>query len=281
LITYAKLISLNHSEIVKTQEWIESKQAKGSTAFSLKDARGSLHEHSEAALKQSLNRLVKKGKIISIHKGYYLIITPQYLSRGILPPQTYLDGLMKFLDRPYYLGLLNAASFYGAAHQQPQEYFIFTNFPVLRPTKKKGIKVNYISRKKIPSILLEQRKTETGYLNISSPELTAADLVQFEKRIGGLSRAAAVLSELVEEIKIENINENFIKEIPVTTIQRLGYLFEKVLKNNQLAERLLEQSKMKAKRFFRIPLKTQAQIKGFSFDAKWKVIINTEIEIDE
>jgi hypothetical protein len=36
---------------------------------------------------------------------------------GIVPPEFYIDDLMKHLTRPYYVSLLNAAAFYGAAHQ--------------------------------------------------------------------------------------------------------------------------------------------------------------------
>jgi predicted transcriptional regulator of viral defense system len=262
-------------------EWVDSLSAKGKIAFTLKEVRHAFPGNSEAAIKLKLNRLFKKGKAISIHQGYYLIIPPQYASRGVLPPALYLDGLMHYLKRSYYLGLLNAASFYGAAHQQPQEFFVFTEFPVLRPTKKKGIKVNYISKRTIPTQLLENRKTEAGYLRISSPELTAADLVQFEKRIGGLNRAVAILNELTETIKAENINVEFLKQIPVTTIQRLGYLLEKVLRNKLLSDHLYEQSKMASSQFFRIPLKASAQKRNFTSDERWKVIINTEIEIDE
>ena len=261
--------------------WVENLQARGRTAFTLQDVRKAFTDHSEAAIKLSLNRLSKKEKILSIHKGYYLIIPPQYASRGILPPTLYLDDLMKFLERPYYIGLLNAASFYGASHQQPQEFFVFTSFPVLRPTKKKGVKVNYISKKEIPEQLLQSRKTETGYLKISSPELTATDLVQFEKRIGGMSRVATVLNELTDEMKPQYFTKQFLKKIPVTAIQRLGYLLEKILNKEILATHLYEESQNTKLNFFRIPLKASGKTKGFPFDEKWKIIINTEIEIDE
>ncbi len=69
-----------------------------------------------------------------------------------------------------------------------------TSFPAMRPTQKKGLKINYISIDEIPEILIEKRKTEAAYVNISSPILTAADLVHFEKRIGGLNRAATILN---------------------------------------------------------------------------------------
>jgi hypothetical protein len=95
----------------------------------------------------------------------------------------FLDGLMKFLQRHHYVGLLNAAALHGASHQQPQEYFVLTGYPVLRSTNKKGVKINYISTRLFPpGILLEKRKTETGYINVSNPILTGLDLVNFEKK---------------------------------------------------------------------------------------------------
>lgn len=262
-------------------EWVNGLLSKGRNSFTLKEARKAFSTDSEAALKLKLNRLSKKGKVLSVHKGYYVIISHQYASRGILPPALFIDGLMKFLNRPYYVGLLNAAAFYGTAHQQPQEYYVFTDFPVLRPTKKKGIKINYISKKVIPVSLLEKKKTESGSITISSSSLTAADLIQFDKRIGGLDRAAAVLKELTEEIKPNSIKGEFFKQVPVAVIQRLGFLLERLLQRYKLADYLFEQSRKKHLRFFRVPLKTTSATKGFPTDEKWKVIMNAQIEIDE
>lgn len=267
----------NHISLV---DWVDELMTRGKTAFTIEDVRSNFPHHSEGNLKLALNRLFKKGKAISIHKGYYLVLSPQYQLRGVLPPTIYLDGLMKYLKRPYYLGLLNAAAFYGAAHQQPQEFFVFTDFPQLRPVNKKGIKVNYISINNIPEKFLESRKTESGYLRISSPELTAVDLIHFEKRIGGLSRAATVLNDLADEIKIEKINPDFLKQVTAISLQRLGYILDKVLNKTELADHLHREC-LKAKiKFYRKPLSAQGKLKGFASDEKWKVIINTDIEPD-
>lgn len=236
---------------------------------------------SEAAIKSSLSRLSKKEKIVSIYKGYYLIISSQYSSIGILPPALYIDAFMRFLNRPYYVGLLNAAAYHGAAHQQPQEFFVVTNLPTLRPTLRKGIKVNYVSKNSIDEKLLENKKVESGYLKISSVALTALDLIQFEKRVGGLNRAAAVLNELVEVLKPEMFSLAFMDGASTYSIQRLGYLLENVLNQKELAEALFNESEKARLSFFRVPLKASAPVKGFATDEKWKVIINTEIEVDE
>jgi len=111
--------------------------------------------------------------------------------------------------------------------------------------------------------------------------LTASDLVQFEKRSGGITRVATVLNELVEGIDPKEFNPNFFTSTPSTAIQRLGYLIEKVINNQILANELFEASQKNGLDFFMIPLKSSAPTKSFSSENRWKVIVNTEIELDE
>jgi predicted transcriptional regulator of viral defense system len=268
-------------EEITLNQWIEKLQSQGKYAFSIHMLAEMLPAYSDIAARSALSRLTVKRKIISIYRGYYLIIPPQYTTKGVLPPELFLDGLMRNLQRPYYLALLNAASFFEASHQQPQEFFVITNFPVLRTTLKKGTKINYLSKKNIPETLLKTIKTETGYLKISNPALTACDLIQFEKRIGGLSRASTVLSELVDSIKPEMFNNQLFEYVPVTTFQRLGYILEKVLENKRLSDRLFNELKKRKINLFRTPLKTTVAVTGHSVNQRWKVIVNAEIELDD
>lgn len=263
------------------EDWVTHLLAQGKYAFSLQQQRASFPKQSDTANKFALKRLVDKEQIISIHKGYYLIIPPQYRSKGILPPNLFIDAFMKELDRTYYLALLNAAAFHGASHQQPQEFFVVTGFPVLRPMQKKGLKVNYISKKEIPVTLLGTRKTETGYLKISNPALTATDLIQYAKRVGGINRVATVLAELAESIKPDDFDANLLQHVPVTALQRLGYLLDKVFDNQSLANALYHALEKNNSLLFRVPLKASAPAKGFAADDRWKVIVNTTIELDE
>lgn len=264
----------------RLESWVEEQLAWGRYGFALDDLRTKLPAQTDTALKFALKRLADKGKILSIHKGYYLIIPPQYAAKGILPPSMFLDAFMQHLKRPYYMALLNAAAFHGASHQQPQEFFVITRFSTLRPTLKKGLKLNYISTKTIPEKLIEKRKTETGYLNISNPVLTAADLIQFEKRIGGINRAATVLSELTEAVNPSDFNKSLITHTPVTALQRLGYLLEYVCDARELADALFHLLIAHGTQLFRIPLKSSRSEKGSSSENRWKVIVNTEVEID-
>ena len=96
----------------------------------------------------------------------------------------------------------------------------------------------------------------------------------------GADRAATVLNELTEAIKPEQITERFLQKVPVAAIQRLGFLLEVILKKD-IGKHLYEVSQKAGLDFFRVPLKTSATKKGFPSDERWKVIVNTEIEIDE
>lgn len=264
------------------ETWINQKLANGKMSLSLAQLKKELQDHSKVAIKRSLNRLSKKGKVISIHKGYYLIIPPQYSSRGSLPPQNFIDGLMKYLGKPYYAGLLSAAAMHGAAHQQPQEFYVVSIPPAMRPTHKKGVKINYITKSTFPpDEFVDQKKTETGYVNVSSPELTALDLFRYEKRVGGLNRIGTILSELTEEFQPERINGVFVKLSSVSSVQRLGYLLETVLEKEKFANKLFDECRKSKVRFNRIPLDGEEGIQGYSSKNRWNIIVNTEIELDE
>ena len=147
---------------VRLEDWVNKLQSMGKTAFSLRQVISELPTHSEVAINNALNRLSRKGTILSVHKGYYLIISPQYASWGIQPAIDFMDGLMKHLERQYYVALLSAAALHGSAHQKPQEFYVITQPPALRPTKKKRLKNNYFTKTTIPENHIVKIKPGTG-----------------------------------------------------------------------------------------------------------------------
>ena len=260
--------------------WIEKKQSRGRYVFNLEEVRKEFLNQSEDAITLALNRLSRKNRVVSVYKSFYLIVPPEYAVRRILPPMNFIDDLMSFIGKRYYVGLLSAAALYGAAHQRPQEFFVITTTKQFT-TWKKGIKINYFTKKNLPEGLLDKRKTESGYVKVSSPELTAADLVSYHNRIGGLNRVCTVINELVESISPKKINKDLVESMSTPTIQRLGIIFEKYVNRPDLGQKLLEVSQSKKRKFYLQPFKAGGRRKGFDTDDKWKIIINTTIEIDE
>ena len=272
---------MNVKSNIKIRDWIENLENRGRISFSLSHLVAENPEISETAIRSALSRLSKKGKVVSILKGFYLIISSEYALRGIIPPIQFIDNLMKYLNRSYYVSTISAAALYGAAHQAPQEFFVITGYPVMRPTEKKGIKINYISKRTSPVNLLKERKTKSGYVKISSEILTAIDLVQYQNRSGGLSHVASVLYELMEEISPESFSDDLFSSSTTISIQRLGYLFEFELNNQLLADSLYNKSIEYGSKFQRIPLKQSVPFNGISSDNRWRVVANIEIEIDD
>lgn len=186
---------------------------------------------------------------------------------------------MEYIGKPYYVGLLSAAALYEAAHQQPQEFFVLTISKQLA-TYKKGVKINYVIKSKIPTQFLEDKKTQTGYIKVSSPELRALDLVYYNLRIGGMNRVATVLSELVESMKIDKIEPELIRLFSTPTVQRISYILESILGEIEFANKLYNISTILGLKFFRQPLRTGMKSTGYKTDPRWKIIINTGIEPD-
>jgi len=263
------------------KSWIEQMQSSGKSCFTFSEALENFSAHNSDSLKRSLTRLVTKRKICSAWKGFYVIVPIEYQSKGIIPAVYYIDQLMKFLGRDYYISLLNAAEFYGAAHQRPMEFSVMTTPPSLRSSLKKDIKINFNNKSLILSQYTEQRKTPTSYIRISSPELTATDLIQFEKVIGGLNRASTVLYELAENCRFKKLKADFFEYVPTPVIQRLGYLLEKELDLKKQADDLNSMSKKFGVSFRKTPLKNRKNIIDCPINEKWGIIVNEQIEIDE
>jgi len=278
----SKYFSMVNHSLYKIKDWIDDQQKRGRITFSFQEVMERFPAISEQGVKNALNRLVKKIKIVPVLKGFYAVIPIGYVLRGMIPPELYIDDLMKHLNRSYYIALLNAAVFYGAAHQQPQIFSVITSYPPLRDATKKGSRIIFVAtRKAIPQTWLKPFRTEYGDIQVSKPELTAADLITFQKEIGGLNRACTVLYELAESINFEQLDKSFFDYVPTSTIQRLGYLLENEIEQPDLAEILLVKSKEFKCKFQKIPLKYSKSKNDCKTNTKWEVIINETIEIDD
>jgi len=268
-------------EFKNMNDWILYRAKRGKLTFSRQELVACFSHLSEQTVKNNLNLLIKKGEIFPVFKGFYAVIPVSYALSGIVPPEFYINDLMKYLNRPYYVSMLNAAALYGAAHQKPQVFSVITSLPTLRDTVKKNTQITFIStRKAIPAKWLKTFRGENGDFYVSKPELTAVDLITFQKKIGGLNRACTVLYELMDIVKFGKLDLAFFDYVPTSTIQRLGYLLENELGKPEQADILFSKAQVHCCKFQKIPLKNKST-NNCETNEKWKIIINEKIEIDE
>lgn len=263
------------------REWIRDREISGFPTFSVEEVRLTFPNYSEQVIKNDLFRLSSQGIVSPVYKGFYVIIPPHYASKRMIPPIYYIDQLMKYLNKPYYVSLLNAAEIHGAAHQRPQRFSIMTVFPKSTVSLSKNNALIWVYRKEIPRDFLLSKNSETGVIYYSNAELTAIDTVQYEQYIGGLSRAATILEELTEKLDFSGASNNLFDYTSIATIQRLGYILEEVLEEKEIANVLYEELTLYVKRFKYIPLTTHKPKDSVKKNSRWKVNINTIIEIDE
>jgi len=263
------------------QRWIKERAIHGFPTFSIEDARRAGLCSSEQILQNELSRLSTNKTIANVYRGFYVIFPVQYVLRGSIPAPYYIDQLMNYLGKPYYVCMLSAAELLGAAHQRPQQFSVMTTFPKRSVVSRRNIATEWFYREQIPKECIITKNTETGTLRISNALLTAADLVQYQQHIGGLARAATIIEELTEQINIEKHFRLLVPFVKSVVWQRLGYLLENVVEEKELADELYIQLRSVNNHIQYTQLSTTATSEYSTRDSRWKININTQIEIDE
>ena len=120
-------------------DWIESREVRGYYTFTKEDIEKQFPSAGKVYIKTALYRLAAKAKIVSPWRNFYVIMPVEYSLKGVIPPVFYMDQLMSYLGKRYYVALLNAASFYGASHQRVQTFSLMVEQPSMRNTSKRMI----------------------------------------------------------------------------------------------------------------------------------------------
>jgi predicted transcriptional regulator of viral defense system len=209
------------------RDYLLELQSGGRISFTSEEATTALGI-THSAFQASAARLQRKRLLFNPRHGFYVIVPAQYLTWEAPPPSWYIDDLMRHQGRTYYVGLLKAAEIHGATHHAVMEFQVVTDKQLSRIRAGRSFIVFYF-RKNMAAVLegIESHKTDTGSMKISSVELTALDLLRYPHAVGGIDAFATVLKDLGARL-----NANKLATLAVhferTTIQRLGYLLERL-----------------------------------------------------
>ena len=267
---------IDAKEYGRLEIYLDNLIALGKYSFTSSEVKEKLNL-SQNAFQKQISILSAQIKVALIRNGFYAIVPPEYRKNGAPPVSHYIDAMMKALNRPYYVGLLNAAAWYGAAHQQPQKNVIIIQQPYLPAINKRYARIDFVYKKEWQENDLTQQKTNAGYIAVSSPELTALDLCYYPKHAGGINQVATVLEELAEELDVAKILNLVERYTSIMAVQRLGFLLE-LTGNEELANPLNEW--LRSQKYHPALLdpaeKSQSKVTGNI----WKIIVNTDIETD-
>lgn len=255
--------------------------SSGRVTFTRDEAIASLGITPGAFLKAA-SRQQKYKALLNPRQGFYVVVPPQFLSWGGPPPAWYIDDLMRYEKHPYYVGLLKAAEIHGATHQAVMSFQVVTDKRL--PNIRAGRSImSFIYRKDMAQIshAVMDHKTDTGRMKISSPELTALDLLRYASVAGTIDSIATVLSDLATKLRAEPLAQ-LAPAFERACTQRLGYLLEFVkqpqpaaaLHNYLQTVRPLPWVELEPRRTKKT---TQHPIR----DSRWNVIVRRKPELDE
>lgn len=276
------------------QAFITDLIAKGYCCFTYAQVKEALGV-SDVAARAALRRLKQKGELAHPLSGFYVIVPPEYRVLGCRPAEHFIHDLMEFINAPYYVGLLSAAQYHGAAHHRPQQFQVITA-QKRRPITCGRIKIAFITKKNAEQTSTQNFNTSQGAIVVSTPEATAIDMVTYPNRCGGIDNVLTVLTDLVKKMDADKLQTLSSATDEVTWIQRLGYLLD-LIKVNHLSDILhksLENHRVRARLLIAPPKKTPAleklaaklgKNKSSSLyetkNDKWKLIINKKLELEK
>jgi predicted transcriptional regulator of viral defense system len=254
------------------RDYIRDLAASGRYSFASEEAREALGISADA-VKLALYRLSRDGDIASPARGFYVIVPPEYRSLGCLPADQFIPALMRRAGQPYYVGLLSAAQYYGAAHHRPQELQVMLA-KARRPIQCGQVRVAFFVCKHLKEVPVQSFNTPRGTIEVSTPEATALDLVGYQHHAGGLDQVATILSELAERIDPEKLGAAA-AFTPVPWAQRLGHLLERAGAAEKVSP-LKAYVRSAARQA--VPLLSGAPMTDARRDPGWKLVVNADVE---
>ncbi len=259
----------------RLEDFVDHIQSSGRYSFVRGEAQASV-SMSAQSLKKALQRLVKKQRIAVPRKGFYIIVPLEYRTAGAPPASWFIDAFMKHHGVDYYVGLLSAAAIHGSAHQQPQEFQVVSR-KQLKPILVGRSRIRFFTKKDLNLADAIEVKTETGTMRVSTPEMTAFDLVRYMEGAGHLNHVATVLSELIQKLDIKkfvSLAKNS-SELPV--LQRLGFLLDQ-MRAKELSNSI--QPWLAKKHPTQISLRPDKPSKQAKINLRWNLRMNETIEMD-
>jgi len=254
--------------------WVEALQASGRYVFTREEAEAGL-KASRMAVRAALRRFKQKGKIASPHRGFYVVVPPEYRATGCPPASWFIDDLMKYLGLYYYVSILSAAALHGAGHQQPMMFQVITD-KAIRPMQAGKVHIEAHTSRTVAKMPVMNIETETGTMAVATPETTAYDVVRFYSAAGNWSNIATVLLELSEKLEADLLVD-IASLVRLPDVQRLGYLLD-FLGEAKLVEPLADW--LAERRTTVVCLRTDLPKGATKIDSRWRLYPNEQLDID-
>jgi predicted transcriptional regulator of viral defense system len=274
-----------NGEMASLDYYLDEQLSRGRAFFSREEALDALGLSSEAFI-AAANRLMKKHRLASPRRGFYLILRPEDRVAGAPDPVRWIDSLMKYLNLDYRISLLRAAAFHGASHQATMVFQVVVprqlrSFDLGRHRLQFLYQAPAAFAKTNLADWLAQMKSEAGFAQVAGVELTLLDCARYFHKAAGINGVAQIAKDIGGKadsdrlVKAAMVYEN-------ATVRRLGYLLDCAGHARQAMA--LEPFARKAKSMKPLEPSVKPLTESLTVlhekNTKWLLVINESVEID-
>ena len=255
------------------EKFVDECVASGRSGFSVDDAmrKTGLEERSA---KDQLRRLGKRVTRVARWQSFFVIKGDGDVAFGGPRYDRWLDDYFAWLGHPYYVGLHSAAAIHGSQPQALQMIQIVTDAP-RRDVLLGRQRLKFFVKSRCSIAQVQDAPGAFAPMKVSTPETTVFDMVRYAPRIGGIARVAETIRPLLHLLKPASLKRVLEKENEVATMQRLGFLFEKMERQN-LASTV---EKQLLDRLVWVPLGSGAKSEASApRNQRWRVVENMDVE---
>ena len=143
--------------------WVDSRQEQGLYFFTREEAIRDPCNSPKRPLRRPLQDWRRRTGSCASEAAFLSSSPWNTVPPGYCRLTWFIADLMAYLEQPYYVGLLSAASLHGAAHQQPQQFQVVTTAPQ-REVRKKGLAIRFFFKTNFKATPVTQIKVQTGHI---------------------------------------------------------------------------------------------------------------------
>ncbi len=214
-----------------------------------------------------LDTLTRKGRLIQLQRGKYLIV-PIKAPNQQWAPNEFVVAALWLGDTPYYIGYFTMYNYWGFTEQIPQTVFVLN----LKKNIKKTIgslryEVLRIDEKKYFGI--QKINIEDVDVCISDKERTLVDFMY--NPMGSFAGMGRVLKDNIDEIDLEKFVDYLIRFPIVSVRKRAGFFLGEIGCKNALLEKL--RKNIGGKDTYVVLDPSNKSRKG-KINKEWKIIVN-------
>lgn len=224
---------------------------------------------------QRMASLRQSGKLFSPARGLWVPIPPEYRTWGAPDPMVYIDEMMAHLSVDYLVGWLTAAERHGVSHHAAQVFQVATSKTVRARTFGRS-QLEFYTRSYVDSTTQSTDLLRKTGVRVASPGTTMLMLTADPGICGGVSNVANLIVELAEDHP--SFDAEVSADAPLfhdAAARRLGWLLDAFgagAPNGLVGYCASLESE--------VSFLSPSSARTGKLDAKWKLVVNEEVELD-